>query len=111
MTEVTSLDGSAVGRSRSATLRSTTISLVAAASHPPGRRTFAALAELRERGERYDLVIVEPPAFAKRKMRWAAPSQLMRASLGWRWAPWPGGTLVTASCSSRVSAERFFAER
>ena len=33
-----------------------------------------------------------------------------RLILGWRWAFWRrAGTLVMASCSSRVSAERFFA--
>ena len=71
---------------------------------------FAALAELRGRGERFGLVIVDPPALAKREDEvggaLAAYARLTRLALG---VLAPGGTLVMASCSSRVSAERFFA--
>jgi 23S rRNA (cytosine1962-C5)-methyltransferase len=83
---------------------------VAAASHSVlVADAFAALADLRGRGRRYDLVIVDPPAFAKqesevegglRAYRW-----LIELALG---VLSPGGTLVMASCSSRVSAPAFF---
>jgi len=71
---------------------------------------FDALAELRGRGERFDLVIVDPPALAKREdeveravLSYARLTGLALGVLA------PGGALVMASCSSRVSAERFFA--
>lgn len=71
---------------------------------------FAALAELRGRGERFSLVIVDPPALAKREdeveRAVQAYARLAGLALGVLAA---GGVLVMASCSSRVSAERFFA--
>jgi 23S rRNA (cytosine1962-C5)-methyltransferase len=70
---------------------------------------FAALAELRRRGQRFELVIVDPPALAKREDEVAgalrAYGTLTRLALGVLAA---GGTLATASCSSRVSAAAFF---
>ena len=82
---------------------------VAAARHTVlAADAFAALAELRGRGERFDLVIVDPPAFAKREdevggalRSLCAPHRLALGVLA------PGGTLVMASCSSRVSAGAF----
>ena len=60
-------------------------------------------------GERFDLVIVDPPAFAKQAARSPARSsaygRLTGLALG---VLAPGGTLVMASCSSRVSAPDFF---
>ena len=71
---------------------------------------FVALANLRGRGERFDLVIVDPPALAKREDEVdgaiQAYARLTGLALG---VLRPGGTLAMASCSSRVSAERFFA--
>jgi 23S rRNA (cytosine1962-C5)-methyltransferase len=71
---------------------------------------FAGLADLRQRGERYDLVIVDPPAFAKQADEVGAAvrryEQLTGLALG---VLAPGGTLVMASCSSRVAAATFFA--
>ena len=71
---------------------------------------FDALADLRGRGERFELVIVDPPAFAKREDEVAGALQsygrLTELALG---VLAPGGTLVMASCSSRVSAPDFFA--
>ncbi len=61
-------------------------------------------------GERFDLVIVDPPAFAKREDEVPGALQsygrLTGLALG---VLAPGGTLVMASCSSRVSAPDFFA--
>jgi 23S rRNA (cytosine1962-C5)-methyltransferase len=70
---------------------------------------FEALADLHRRGERFDLVITDPPAFARRDDEVAAALQsygrLTELALG---VLAPGGTLVMASCSSRVSAPAFF---
>ena len=71
---------------------------------------FEALAQLGQRGRRFDLVIVDPPAFARGQAQVAralsAYAQLTCLGLG---ALRPGGTLVQASCSSQVGAEPFFA--
>jgi len=71
---------------------------------------FDALATLREQGERYDLVVVDPPAFAKRAAEVEAAlrayARLTVLALG---VTRPGGLLVSASCSSRVSADAFYA--
>jgi 23S rRNA (cytosine1962-C5)-methyltransferase len=71
---------------------------------------FALLAELGSNGRTFDLVIVDPPAFAKKQSEIAAAlaayTRLVRLALA---VLRPGGTLVMASCSSRVTAEEFFA--
>ena len=87
------------------------LSAVAACRHTVlAADAFDALADLRGRGERFGLVIVDPPALAKREDEvggaLAAYARLTRLALG---VLAPGGTLVMASCSSRVSAARFFA--
>jgi 23S rRNA (cytosine1962-C5)-methyltransferase len=71
---------------------------------------FDALADLHSQRRRYDLVIVDPPALAKQA------SEITRAVQSYRRLTRlalavlaPGGTLVMASCSSRVSADLFFA--
>jgi 23S rRNA (cytosine1962-C5)-methyltransferase len=70
---------------------------------------FEALAWLG-RNRRFDLVIIDPPAFAKKRAEveraLSAYQRLTRLGLG---VLQPGGTLVMASCSSRVSADEFFA--
>ncbi len=69
---------------------------------------FEVMATLAGRGERYDLVIVDPPSFAQRRANVAAAlhaydrlTSLALELLGDR------GVLVQASCSSRVTAEDF----
>jgi 23S rRNA (cytosine1962-C5)-methyltransferase len=71
---------------------------------------FDALADLHSQRRRYDLVIVDPPALAKQA------SEITRAVQSYRRLTRlalavlaPAGTLVMASCSSRVSADHFFA--
>ncbi|MGE5602765.1 MAG: class I SAM-dependent rRNA methyltransferase [Nitrososphaerales archaeon] len=68
------------------------------------------LADLGRTGARFDLVIVDPPAFAKRESEAAGALQsyarLTKLALA---ATRPGGTVALASCSSRVSAADFFA--
>jgi 23S rRNA (cytosine1962-C5)-methyltransferase len=70
---------------------------------------FAALARLRKTGARFDVVILDPPAFAKNRGEiegaLRAYARLTRLALG---VLEPGGTLVQACCSSWVSEKRFF---
>lgn len=70
---------------------------------------FEVLARMKREGRRYDLVVCDPPAFAKSQKAVesavAGYASLNRAALA---VLAPGGLLVTASCSARVSAEQFF---
>jgi 23S rRNA (cytosine1962-C5)-methyltransferase len=69
---------------------------------------FDALAACKREGRRYDLLVLDPPAFAKSQRAvegaLAGYASLHRAALA---VLAPGGLLVTASCSARVSAEEF----
>jgi len=66
------------------------------------------LAEKKRANERYDLIILDPPAFAKTQKAVPAAldgyASLHRAALALLPA---GGILATASCSARVSSEEF----
>ncbi len=111
-TDVTSLDSSApalAAAERNFALNRH-LPAVAAARHTLlAADAFAALADLHQRGERYDLVIVDPPAFAKRESEVSGAVQLYGRLTGLALGVLaPGGTLVMASCSSRVSAAAFF---
>jgi 23S rRNA (cytosine1962-C5)-methyltransferase len=71
---------------------------------------FEALADLGRAGARFDLVIVDPPSFAKRESE--APRALQSYARLTKLAlavTRPGGRIALASCSSRVSAADFFA--
>jgi 23S rRNA (cytosine1962-C5)-methyltransferase len=83
---------------------------VAAAHHTTlAADAFLALADLRRGGRNFDLIIVDPPAFARREGEVSAAlnayERLTTLALG---ILRPGGTLVMASCSSRVPAAAFF---
>ncbi len=71
---------------------------------------FQELGRLGDSGARFDLVVVDPPAFAKRANEvagaLAAYARLTKLALG---VLRSGGVLVSASCSSRVGADDFFA--
>lgn len=71
---------------------------------------FSLLVQMGHAGRRFDLVIIDPPAFAKQQSEveraLAAYAQLTRLGLGVLQA---GGTLVLASCSSRVTTADFVA--
>ena len=71
---------------------------------------FQALAELRRQRREFGLVIVDPPALAKEQSQvagaLAAYGRLTALALR---VLAPGGILVMASCSSRVTAAHFFA--
>ncbi len=70
---------------------------------------FELLARYKREGRRFQLVVCDPPAFAKSQKAVEAAvagyASLNRAALA---VLAPGGLLVTASCSARVSAEQFY---
>jgi 23S rRNA (cytosine1962-C5)-methyltransferase len=69
---------------------------------------FEILRRYKAQGRRFDLVVCDPPAFAKSQKAVegaiAGYAALNRAALH---VVAPGGLLVTASCSARVSPEQF----
>jgi len=69
---------------------------------------FGVLIELGKRGERFDIVILDPPSFASNQAAvpraLAAYARLTRLGLA---VVKPGGTLIQASCSSRVTNDEF----
>jgi len=69
---------------------------------------FDLLALYKRQGRRFDLVVCDPPAFAKSQKAvegaLAGYASLNRAALQ---VLAPGGLLVTCSCSARVTAEQF----
>jgi len=71
---------------------------------------FTVMRTLAARGERYDIVVVDPPSFAAKQSdvsrARAAYADLTRLAVG---LLEPGGLLVQASCSSRIAAADFFA--
>jgi 23S rRNA (cytosine1962-C5)-methyltransferase len=84
---------------------------IAAARHTTiAGDAFAVMRDLARRGERYDVVVVDPPSFTAK----AADVDRARhaygdlAQLASRLLE-PGGLLVQASCSARVTADDFFA--
>ena len=86
------------------------IPAVAAASHETlNRDAFEVLDHMRDNQRLFDLVIIDPPMFAHSQEQISAAlsayRRLTRLGLG---VLRPGGTLVQASCSSRVTAEDFF---
>lgn len=70
---------------------------------------FKGLQTLKEQGKYFDLIIIDPPSFAKRgsEIEKAKKHYEQLAILGAQLVK-PGGTLLLASCSSRVKAEEFF---
>jgi 23S rRNA (cytosine1962-C5)-methyltransferase len=110
--EVVSLDVSAPALAHAARnfALNQALPAVAACQHSTwAADAFEALAGLAAQPP-FDLVVVDPPALAKQAAETQpalrAYERLTRLSLA---ALAPGGTLVIASCSSRVSAVAFFA--
>jgi len=72
---------------------------------------FEVLAELQQGSERYDIVVVDPPAFVKRRKDHAAGLrayfEINRLALE---LLAPGGLLISASCSYHVSAAELLNE-
>jgi 23S rRNA (cytosine1962-C5)-methyltransferase len=112
-TEVVSLDASAPAieaAKRNFALNQNLASVAAARHEVIVADAFSTLAELRERGRRFGLVVVDPPAFAKQESETQGALQAYRRLTGLALGVLArGGTLVIASCSSRVSAPAFFA--
>ena len=70
---------------------------------------FEVMVQLARAGKDYDLVIVDPPSFAQRQanVEGACRAYTRLTHLALRLVR-PGGTLMHASCSSRVTADLFF---
>ncbi|MEM7534583.1 MAG: class I SAM-dependent rRNA methyltransferase [Chloroflexota bacterium] len=70
---------------------------------------FKALSEMARSGKQFDMVIIDPPAFAKKQneIEGALSAYARLTKLGLRVTK-KGGTIVLASCSSRVDADTFF---
>jgi 23S rRNA (cytosine1962-C5)-methyltransferase len=69
---------------------------------------FELLQEYADRGERYDLVIVDPPSLARaKKSRFAAQRAYVHLNQAAMRCTTPGGLLATASCTSQVNPSMF----
>jgi len=70
---------------------------------------FKGLQDLAQNGKRYDIVVIDPPSFAKQaiEVEQAMYSYAQLTKLGIQLVA-KGGILVMASCSSRVSSDSFF---
>jgi 23S rRNA (cytosine1962-C5)-methyltransferase len=70
---------------------------------------FAKLKELEDEGRLFDMVIIDPPSFAKQQSEiegaLKAYGRLVQMGLA---VLAPEGVLVMASCSSRIEADEFF---
>ncbi len=70
--------------------------------------SFVLLNAYVEQGRRFDLVILDPPSFAKNKQsRFAAQRAYARLNALAMRSVKPGGLLATASCTSQVGPEAF----
>ncbi|MGH1338672.1 MAG: class I SAM-dependent rRNA methyltransferase [Aureispira sp.] len=87
----------------------------AALNSPEGKHeilavdAFKGLEKLLQQGQQYDIVVIDPPSFAKKEteVTGALHSYQRLASLGVRLVA-SGGLLVLASCTARIAAELFF---
>jgi 23S rRNA (cytosine1962-C5)-methyltransferase len=109
--DVTSLDISQpalAAAQRNFRHNSTDAHVAAAKHHLLVGDAFEILQKMHARGNRYDLVILDPPSFAKAQAEidraLASYRKLTRLGLG---VLSQNGILVAASCSSRISAEHF----
>jgi 23S rRNA (cytosine1962-C5)-methyltransferase len=70
---------------------------------------FKQMKDLIQKGQRYDIVIIDPPSFAKQQsdIELAKKKYAQLAELGEKLTA-KNGILVLASCSSRVLAQSFF---
>lgn len=78
--------------------------------HTKAVDAFAELETLSERRETFDIVVIDPPSFAKQasEVEKARRHYVRLAKLGTQVLA-PHGLLFLASCSSRVAADDFFA--
>ncbi len=70
---------------------------------------FEVMVQLARAGKAYDIVVVDPPSFAQRQANvdGALRAYTRLTHLALRLVK-PGGVLMQASCSSRVTADQFF---
>jgi 23S rRNA (cytosine1962-C5)-methyltransferase len=70
---------------------------------------FEVMKNLITKGKRFDVVVIDPPSFAKRKseIELAKKKYLQLAELGLQLTA-KKGLLILASCSSRIIAQSFF---
>jgi 23S rRNA (cytosine1962-C5)-methyltransferase len=96
-------DGQAVERARANAARNGLANLEVRQAN-----AFDLLRSLEAGGERFDVVVLDPPAFAKRKSGDLAAERAYREIVlrGLRLAQ-PGGLVVACSCSGRVSREQW----
>jgi 23S rRNA (cytosine1962-C5)-methyltransferase len=96
-------DGGAVERARANAARNGLPNLAVRQAN-----AFDLLRSLEAAGEKFDVVVLDPPAFAKRKSGDLAAERAYRELIlrGVRLAV-PGGLVVACSCSGRVSREQF----
>lgn len=101
------LDGDALGLARESFIAN---GLDPQAHHFVRGDVFDFLAAAKREGRSFDLIVLDPPAFAKSQKAVAAAldgyASLNRSALA---LLRPGGFLVTCSCSARVSYEEFLA--
>lgn len=70
---------------------------------------FEQLASLNRQGKQFDLVILDPPAFASRKQnKQNALQAYLRLAKAGAQCTREGGLLLTASCSAQVGANEFY---
>ena len=78
--------------------------------HTIARDAFEVLQEFVSQNKKFDLVIIDPPSFAKsaKEISGALNSYARLAKLGIKLTK-KNGVLLLASCSSRIKADEFFA--
>ena len=105
--EVTSLDISA--QALAAAQRNVALNFTDKKHHVLAEDAFEGMEKMLAAGQKFGLVVVDPPAFAKREseVERALKSYGRLARLAVQLVE-PGGILLLASCSSRVSASAFF---
>lgn len=73
-----------------------------------GDDVFAALKRLNRRGQRFDLVVVDPPTYAtSRRTRWKSGSQWTDLSAACFSVTAPGGSVFASSNDRRMSEKQF----
>lgn len=105
--QVISLDIS--GKALAMAAKNVALNDLKANHHTMAIDAFEGLEQLRKEGRTFDIIVVDPPSFAKRESeRERAMESYKRLTKAALPLVNKGGVLLSASCSSRVSAEEFF---